>query len=192
MKKLLIFVFISLLLFGITYANDIDNDYRQEILNNNLTYNTMGFFEAIRRNRKDMVALFLKAGMNPNATFSGSPAPMQALFLNKIEILDLLLSSGADVETEGPSLWFTAASENLLSYAIKKKNLEAVNVLIKNNVDINKKINGISPLNRAIKTQQPEIVKCLLNAGAISDENTKTLLEKEKYSKLKTLIKLNY
>lgn len=167
MKKLLIFIFIFLFPFcSISYANDIDGYYRQEILNNNLPFNTTGFFEAIRRGNITVVDLFLKAGMNPNATLAGSPAPMQALYLNQVEILDLLLSSGADVETEVPALFVATKKQNLLSYAIKKKNENAVKVLIKYGVDVNKIFDNQLPLTRAKKSRQENIVKLLIQAGA--------------------------
>ena len=167
MKKFLIFIFLLVFpYYSISFANDIDGYYRQEILNSNLPFNTTGFFEAIRRGNIAIVDLFLKAGMNPNATLAGSPAPMQALYLNKIEILDLLLSSGADVETEVPPLWVAAKKQNLLSYAIKRKNEDAVKVLIKYGVDVNRTFDNPLPLTRAKTSKQENIIKLLIQAGA--------------------------
>ena len=169
MKKFsLMILLISLLFIGTCLANEIDRPYKEEILNNHFLYNTSGFFEAIKKDNVYVVKLFLQAGMNPNATLFGTPATMYALFLNRIEILDILLSAGGDVETSVPALWVAYKPQNLLSYAIKRKNLSAVEILIKHGVDINKKFNNVYPINYAVKTDQQEIVLILLKAGAIS------------------------
>ena len=167
MKKYLILFLSVFFFFNITIANEIDGVYRQTIMNRGYLYDESGFFETIRKNDIDTMNIFFKAGMNPDITFAGTPAPMQALFLNKNKALDLLLTKGANVETQVPPLWVSVKSQNLLSYAIKRKNIEAVEILIKHGVDVNKPFNKKTPLERAKKSKQDKIVDLLIKNGAI-------------------------
>ena len=187
MKKIL-FV-ILLLLFNLNFccAENVDGDYRKSILNKGYPYNVSGFFYAIQKNDKEIVEMFLLAGMNPDITLNGSPAPMHALFVGKIEMLEILLKHGADPETRVPALWVAIKPQNLLSFAIKRKNEEAVKSLIYYNVDVNKCFCGKSPLNYALKTGQLSIVEILLKAGAKPDDKTFKMIEKSKSEKIKKM-----
>lgn len=167
MKKYLILFLSVFFFFNITIANEIDGIYRQTIMNRGYLYDESGFFETIRKNDLDTMNIFFQAGMNPDITFAGTPAPMQALFLNKNKALDLLLTKGANVETQVPPLWVSMKSQNLLSYAIKRKNIEAVEILIKHGVDVNKPFNKKTPLERAKKSKQDKIVDLLIKNGAV-------------------------
>lgn len=188
MKKILFLLLLFIFAFPqISSANEVDGVYRKEILNSGYLYNTSGFFEAIRKNNAEVVKLFLQAGMNPNTTFSGTPATMHALFLDKTDIFGTLLNAGANTETEVPALWVSTKPQNLLSFAIKRKNAEAVQSLIKHGVDVNKEFNGEKPLNYAIKKKQTKIVSMLLKADAKPDEKTIKLIKKSKDKNLKIL-----
>ena len=167
MKKYMIFFSIILSLFNLTIANEIDGVYRYTIMNRGYLYDESGFFDAICRNDLNTMNIFFEAGMNPNATFVGTPTSMQALFCNKNEALDFLLSKGADVEAQVPPMWVSMKSQNLLSYAIKKKNIEAIEILIKHGVDVNKPFNKKTPLERAKKSKQDKIVDLLIKHGAV-------------------------
>lgn len=167
MKKYIILFLSVFFLFNTTIANEIDGIYRQTIMNRGYLYDESGFFETIRKNDLDTMNIFFQAGMNPDITFAGTPAPMQALFLNKNKALDLLLTKGANVETQVPPLWVSMKSQNLLSYAIKRKNIEAVEILIKHGVDVNKPFNKKTPLERAKKSKQDKIVDLLIKNGAV-------------------------
>ncbi len=181
MKKILILLLLLTLTFPqVAISNEIDGEYRKKILNSGFLFETSGFFEAIRKNNSEVVKLFLQAGINPNATFTGTPAVMHALFLNKMDIFEILLKAGADPETEVPALWVSAKPQNLLSFAIKRKNATAVKILVDNGVDVNKKFNNKMPLNYALATKQAEIAELLIKAGAKADKKTTEPTKSEK------------
>lgn len=168
MKKILITFFIlSVSCLNFCFSANEDGIFRREIMNSGYSFNTTGFINAINKNDIRVVKFFLQAGMNPNATYTGTPAPMYALFLNRNEILDILLENGADPETKVPALYVALKPQNLLSLAIKRGNVEAVEILINHNVDINKPFNKKTPLEYAKKCKQSEIADILIKNGAI-------------------------
>ena len=167
MKTYIIIFLLIFFLFNVNFANEIDGVYRQEIMNRGYSYNTTGFFNAIDRSDLETMNIFFKAGMNPDITFAGTPAVMNALYANQNKALDLLLLNGADVETEVPLFWVSIKPQNLLSYAIKRKNIEAVEILIKHGVDVNKPFDKKTPLERAKKSKQDKIVDLLIKNGAV-------------------------
>jgi ankyrin repeat protein len=166
MKRLTILLTLFLFVININYANNIDGFYRQTILNRGYRYSETGFFKAIRKNDIKTINLFFQAGMNPNIWCTGRPATMHALFYKKNEVLDLLLKNGADIETEVPPMRVSRNSQNLLSFAIKRKNKKAVEILIKHGVDVNKTFNKKTPLEYAKIYKQSDIAELLIKHGA--------------------------
>ena len=73
----------------------------------------------------------------------------------------------------------------MLTFAIYRKNPNAVKILIENGADVNMVHCGKHPLNSAIKKNQPEMVKMLLEAGAEPNEQTEELVKKSKNSEIK-------
>lgn len=191
MKKILLIAF-ALLLTNTVFAYEVPKNeeyYKSQIQNQRFLYNESGMFNAVTKKNSDVVEMFLKAGFNPNATFTGTPVVMHALFIRDIKSFDILLQYGANPETSVPALWVATKPQNLLSFAIKRKSSEAVKSLIKHKVDVNKSFNGKTPLNYAISTKQPIIVEMLLKAGAKPDEKSLKMVNKSKDEYLKDLFK---
>ncbi|KAF2893160.1 hypothetical protein ILUMI_13011 [Ignelater luminosus] len=104
-----------------------------------------------------------------NDTNDGGNTPLHyAILKGKLQIIDLLLSKGASVNTRNYK------SETSLHYGAKYGNLEIVDKLIYYKADINA-INkkGNTPLHIAILKQKFDIVYSLLSKGA--DANLKNL-----------------
>ena len=190
MKRLMtILILVFLSSTAIVFAADTKDHmyYKSQIQNLRYTYNLCGMFDAIFKNDTKVLELYLKDGFSPNSTFAANPAVMYALFYNKLDAFKMLLEYGADPETSVPPCFVSAKSQNLLSFAIKRENSEAVKILIENNVDVNKKTKKDSPLNMAIKKKQAKIVELLLTAGAKPDEKTYKLVNKTKDEYIKSL-----
>lgn len=190
MKKIILALILVLTLFNFAFAYEIPKNeeyYKSQIQNLRLTYNIAGLFNAIAHHDAEVVELFMKAGFNPNSTFMGTPASVYSLSFDKPETLRVLLKYGAKPETKIPPFWVSVKSQNLMSYAIKRKSSEAVKALIENKVDVNKKFNGNMPLNYALETKQIKIVELLLKAGAMPDEKTMKLAKKSKDEYVKDL-----
>lgn len=190
MLKKISIIFIIVLLSTVGFAYEISKDseyYKSQIQNQRFLYNEAGLFNAITENNSIVVEYFMKAGFNPNSTFAGTPVVIHALYVNDNESFNILLKYGANTETKVPAFWVSIKPQNLLSFAIKRQSSDAVKTLIVNNVNVNKKFNGRTPLNYAIQTKQSKIVELLLNAGATPDYKTYKLIKKTKDEYIKDL-----
>lgn len=189
MKKLLLFLLVIFVFTNAGFATEIKNEmyYKRQIQNQRYPYSNAGIVTAIQRGKTDVVELFMLAGFDPNASYSGTPLIFFPIYLNQIKCLDVLLKAGANPETTVPAMFVTAHSETVLTYAIKRKNSDMVKSLIQYKVDVNKTYKGQNPLNIAISKKQTKIAELLLKAGAQPDEKTIKLVKKSKDEYLKDL-----
>lgn len=96
-------------------------------------------------------------------THQNNPLPLQNSLLaaSTVEITKILLEAGANVNvSEGEGLF-------PLEAALWAGNSDLVRLLVQHKADVNRTTFGCSIMFRAIGTGNPEIVECLLKAGAI-------------------------
>ena len=141
---------------------DMHQMYISKIQAQDVKYSTYSFFNAISSGNVQLVDLFLKSGMSPDATFMSTPAIYMAIASNQNEVVKLLLENKVDPNKE-------IAGLTPLIIAIKKKDAQIVETLIAYGADVNKQASYINPLSYAIKKKQPKIVEVLVKAGARPD-----------------------
>lgn len=125
--------------------------------NNKNLHGETALFRAINANRFDLVQLLLERNADPNL-----PGPKHMLWpsVHKPEILERLLIKGANLKL----------APGILELATSTNSMEAVDILLKFNVDVNAKKDGIyTPLCSAIRDNREELVDKLLAAGADPD-----------------------
>ena len=191
MRKLLIFLSILCISTAAFAINKTQEDYKQELLDKGYLFGCApanwsliepirgGFNYAVVKNRTDIMELEVKAGLNPLSCskYNG----INAITKKSDDALAFLLKHGYD-----PDTYVTGFS--YLTYAINRKNVNAVKILVDNGASVNTyKNEGYNPLNTAIKKKQPEIVKILLDAGAKPNEETIKLVKKTKCQQIKQL-----
>ena len=165
MKKLLACLFMVMALQTAAFADaetDMHQMYISKIQAQDVKYSTYSFFNAISSGNVQLVDLFLKSGMSPDATFMSTPAIYMAIASNQNEVVKLLLENKVDPNKE-------IAGLTPLIIAIKKKDAQIVETLIAYGADVNKQPTYINPLSYAIKKKQSKIVEVLVKAGARPD-----------------------
>ena len=129
---------------------------------------------AVRINDVKAAKKFLEAGANPNnnevmcfvpfVEFEESQCspPMMAAFLNmNIEMIDLLINAGGNVNYKFPN------SDSLLIFAVTENNTDVVLQLLKNGANPNyANTNGADALALSVANNNPELTKHLLDFGA--------------------------
>ena len=129
---------------------------------------------AVRINDVKAAKKFLEAGANPNnnevmcfvpfVEFEESQCspPMMAAFLNmNIEMIDLLINAGGNVNYKFPN------SDSLLIFAVTENNIDVVLQLLKNGANPNyENTNGADALSLSVANNNPELTKHLLDFGA--------------------------
>ena len=133
---------------------------------------------AVRINDVKAAKKFLEAGANPNnnevmcfvplVEFEESQCspPMMAAFLNmNIEMIDLLINAGGNVNYKFPN------SDSLLIFAVTENNTDVVLQLLKNGANPNyANTNGADALSLSVANNNPELTKHLLDYGARPNE----------------------
>lgn len=137
-----------------------------------------GFNYAVQKGELEIMQLEKQAGLN--ITSCGSSLPLVAMFKNQPQALDFLLKNGYDVNT------MITKNASYLYAATFYKKPESVRVLLDNGIDPNLGNKDFYPINYAIKKNQSEIVKMLLDAGAKPNEKTQKLIEKTKNQEIKS------
>ena len=124
--------------------------------------------KAVKAGNVEQVRKLLAEGANPNAygdksAYDGSPwgGHTALVYANNLEVAQLLLDAGADVNALDQGSWTP------LMWAWKPKQLEKVKWLIKHGANVNHNLSSNTPLTLAIDGDYYwERVEALLNAGA--------------------------
>ena len=99
MKKLFVLLCMILAMQTAVFADaetDMHQAYIAKIQAQGIAYNTYNFFGAISNGNVQLVDLFLKSGMSPEATFLKAPAIYVAISSNQNEIVHMLLENIVD------------------------------------------------------------------------------------------------
>ena len=132
-----------------------------ELKKRNVPFDPDSFVKAAAAGDGELTGLFLKAGMNPNATNQyGYTALMWAAGQGREAVVQMLLDNGADLKAR-------ARDGSLpLMFAAGGGNVNIANILIARGADINLQNGGSTPLIIATSENQTEMVKFLVSNGA--------------------------
>lgn len=131
----------------------------------NVTIDKEGFtplYAAIKHNHVNIAEMLAKAGasINANVPQINSSLLHLAIYNGHLESTSFLIEQGADIEGRNP------ANDTPLLIAIVENHIEIVKKLLLSNVDINKGIDGFTPLYLSVNKGYEEIVTLLVNNGA--------------------------
>lgn len=157
--------------FGIRTEYDASNELLKKLIQKgaNVNYdNGIALNHACRLKDVEKTRILLAHGANPNLTPTNSaPAIIQAA--NNLEVLSILLNSKANPNAifEYKNLVGKVTQQNALVTAIISNEqpesvLQRVQLLVEAGADINRKINGKSPLEHALEKGRMDVVKYLL------------------------------
>jgi ankyrin repeat protein len=133
---------------------------RQALEQQGLPYTEAALVEQARNGNATAVALFLAAGIGPDARDQlGQSALFAAASAGHAEVVRLLLEKGASIDTEFSTL--------LLHHAAGKGQAEIVQILLEKGVDVNAQdLVGYTALMRAAEEGQDDMVRMLIAKGA--------------------------
>lgn len=147
---------------------------REELKKMNIDYTETSFFESIWRGNKEVIDLFLTAGMNPNMQYRQTAMTPLIIATSEghEEVVNLLLAKGADINAKEKS-----GNTALMVAVVLNKHLNIAKNLIKNGADVNARNNEeFTALISAAQNGNIEFAKILLNNKA--DPNVAATTEK--------------
>lgn len=126
-------------------------------------FKVFAFWAACSRGNPDIAQYLIEQGginVNCPSVYHG-PTPLHlALQLNHIEVMEVLLKNGADVNQE------TNAFHTPFMWAVRLGKQENVAILLAHNADINKVSNDVSALHIAAGSGNAGMIEFLLDKGA--------------------------
>ncbi len=123
--------------------------------------------DAVNANDPARVRRLIQQGADVNAPDEHGDAPLvMAAYRGHVEVLQLLLDSGADVKALDPEMHATA-----LHAAAYAGRTDAVRLLIRHGIEIDKQgpVNGYTALHDAIWQNNVATAKVIIDAGANLD-----------------------
>lgn len=103
MKKFLLFLLVIFSFTNAVFATEVKDEmyYKRQIQNQRYPYSNAGLVTAIQRGKADIVELYIFAGFDSNASYSGTPLIFFPIYLKQPKCLDVLLKAGAnpDIKT---------------------------------------------------------------------------------------------
>jgi ankyrin repeat protein len=165
--------FMLLLSFSAAFlfaACDSKERYQRQLEQKGIPFSTESFLERTAIENREIIALFLKAGMDVNAQGKhGETALMIAAVYNKKENVNQLMAQGAQVNAKNNE-GYTA-----LMFIASQGNQEMAELLIKKGADINAQNNyGETPLMLAALNDHIDMVRLLLEKGADAERKNTT------------------
>ena len=129
-------------------------------------YGVTPLYLACTNGSAEVVAPLLDAGADPEARTAGETALMTAVRTGSVDIVELLIANGADLDAtqreSGQTLLMTAAAE---------MHPAVVRILLARGADVHaRSVVGFTPLTFAARAGDLESVKLLIAAGASANE----------------------
>lgn len=142
--------------------------YKKEIARKGMEYSADSFVNEVGAGNMERINLFIKAGMDINATDkNGYTGLMVALMNDNPDIVDLLIAKGADINAR------SKAGYTALMFVSSKGNMAETELLIKKGADVNaQNSDGETALMLASLRGNFEVAKLLIDKGA--DVNAKS------------------
>lgn len=128
---------------------------------------------AVQRGSMNIAKLFIENGADVNAMDGAGWTPLTGAALSGVEMVEYLLSSGADVNPQKRSKQLKSAGIKgsiitPLHMAARHGQTETVALLIEKGADVNAaNAEGATPIHLAVNDGRIELVKTLLDQGAI-------------------------
>ncbi len=156
-----------LLLAGIAAADAVDDAY--EYLNQrHIPFTETMFHELLDRADHENIAMFLKAGMDPNMQRHGMPILVDAARKGRAKVVDALLEGGALPNVRDSRDWAALHFAALFDYVDIARSLVAKGADIKAETPL-----GMTPLHFAVQERDPEMVALFLDKGALPEAPSK-------------------
>lgn len=143
-----------------------------------------GFIQAAIENNTTHIKKLFENGLSPDDTIGGVPHIFYAIYLDKPEVLELILKHGGNPNK-------TCFKESPLHFCIYLKRKTCLELLLKYGADINKKCLGRNALDFAMSKKQYETALYLLKQGALPTKYTYRKAKKSKNAELKKYLGLN-
>lgn len=153
---------LSLTLVALIAGCDSKRTYKKEIEQKGITYSRKSFLNRIEEGNKEIIELFIKAGIDVNAKDErGASALILASYAGNLELAKLLIEEGADVNAKDEE------GVTALMWASANGDYELVELLIKKGADVNAENNrGSTALGWASAAGKASIEGLLRSAGA--------------------------
>lgn len=146
-----------------------------EILNKDYYEGYSYLMKAIISNRLDLFEKLLNSQVDIDYCVDDTTAASLAVLYRRVDMLDLLILHGADVNRE------TSGGDNLLTIAAWRGNLEIISILLKAGINVNHTDdNGATALMVVCGKRRNNAIPLLLDAGAdvsIIDNENKTAID---------------
>ncbi len=174
-SKKLIFSYLALFFVFTVLLNDsqANDQYKKVLKEKGIYYSDKSFLSYAQRGDKEVVALFIKAGINIEARDShGNTALRMAsssLFGSPVEVVKLLILAGSDVHVKTNYGGAGAKSVSSVYASMYKESIyiEIAKLLIDVGANVNDTDDkGITALMRAVKWNSLAMVKLLIESSA--------------------------
>ena len=142
-------------------------DAKKELADKKIQYNEQSFVKAIEDQKKDIVELFIEAGMSPNVTTANGTPLVTAAATGNVEMVKFLVEKGADVNSKSKDKGeLTPLFAAILGGGKDKDKQETVKFLLDKGADVNARFASkgfeATPLMMAAAEKDTEIVRLLL------------------------------
>jgi ankyrin repeat protein len=161
-KSLCCLVLLPLFTFTLLAGCKSKESYKRDIERKGVTYSTDSFLDIAKTGNKEMIALFMKAGMDVNVKGGGGETVLMLTAVNhNIELLKFLVDNGADVNAVNNDGYTT------LMFVSSQGDAELAKLLIEKGADMNvQNNNGETALMLAALNDSVETSRMLVDKGA--------------------------